>query len=76
MLQTAEKEGKEVMEFLDEVATIHRRVRDSLQISYTDFIRTTEQRHYDFVKTVLQKSFDAGDIYQGEYDGLYCIGCE
>lgn len=76
MLQTAEREGKEVMQFLDEIAALHRQTWDSLQISYTDFIRTTEKRHYDFVQQVLQKTFDAGDIYQGEYDGLYCIGCE
>lgn len=76
MVQTAEKDGKSVMEFLDEIAGLHRQTWDSCKISYTDFIRTTEKRHYDFVQTVLQKSYDAGDIYQWEYDGLYCVGCE
>jgi methionyl-tRNA synthetase len=76
MVQTAAAQGKEVMEFLDEVAGQHQQVWDALQISYTDFIRTTELRHRALVQSVLQKSYDAGDIYQWEYDGLYCIWCE
>ena len=44
-----------------------------MELEYTDFIRTTEKRHHDFVKQVLQKSFDAGDIYEGEYEGKYCV---
>lgn len=64
MVQTAAAQGKEVMEFLDEVAGQHQQVWDALQISYTDFIRTTEPRHRELVQSVLQRSYDAGDIYQ------------
>jgi len=76
MVQTAAKHGKDVMTFLDEIAATHRKTRDQLEVSYTDFIRTTEHRHRDFVQKVIQQTFDAGDIYKGKYTGYYCIGCE
>lgn len=76
MTQKAHTEGKEVMEYLDCIAMQHQQARDALSISYTDFIRTTEQRHHTFVQSMLQKTFDAGDIFQDEYEWLYCVGCE
>ncbi len=76
MVQNAVAAGKEVKEFLDEVAAVHKKTWDELRVSYTDFIRTTEPRHYEFVQKMLQKTYDNWDIYQGEYEGLYCIGCE
>ena len=47
-----------------------------LGISFDDFIRTTEPRHKKFVQTVLQRVYDAGDIYFAEYEGLYSVGAE
>lgn len=76
IVQSAEKEGKEIMSYLDEMAAKHKKVWDGLKLEYTDFIRTTEPRHHALVQKVLQISFDKGDIYQGEYEGKYCIGCE
>jgi len=75
-VQKAEKLGMEIMPYLDMMAGKHKRVWDGLKIDYTDFIRTTEPRHHKFVKTVLQTSFDKWDIYQGEYEWMYCVGCE
>ncbi|QFR39372.1 methionine--tRNA ligase [Candidatus Gracilibacteria bacterium 28_42_T64] len=72
----AEENGMPTMKYLDLMASKHRAVWDGLKIEYTDFIRTTESRHHEFVKSVLQKSFDNGDIYAGEYEGMYCVGCE
>lgn len=66
----------ETMPYLDMMAEKHKWVWDGLKIDYTDFIRTTEPRHHKFVKTVLQTSFDNGDIYQGEYEWMYCVWCE
>lgn len=66
----------ETMPYLDMMAEKHKAVWDWLKINYTDFIRTTEKRHHDFVKTVLQTSFDKWDIYQGEYEWMYCVWCE
>jgi methionyl-tRNA synthetase len=76
IVQSAEKEGKEIMSYLDEMAIKHKEVWDWLKLEYTDFIRTTELRHHELVQKVLQISFEKGDIYQGEYEGKYCVGCE
>ena len=64
------------MQYCDRMAEIHKSIWDGINISYTDFVRTTSQNHKQFVQKVLQKSFDNGDIYLGEYEGLYCVGCE
>ncbi len=76
MVQVAEKEWKDVMTFLDEIVAQDKEVMRLCDISYTDFIRTTEDRHHTFVKKILQKTYESGDIYQWEYEGLYCIWCE
>lgn len=65
-----------IMEYLDQMAAEHRRIWDGIDISYTDFVRTTAPSHAAFVQSVLQKSFDNGDIYEGVYEGMYCRGCE
>jgi len=64
----AQEQGKDIYEYLDEMSARHREVWDIFQISYTDFIRTTEKRHHDLVQEVLQKCFDRGDIYDGMYE--------
>ncbi|KAB1662665.1 methionine--tRNA ligase [Pseudoclavibacter sp. CFCC 13611] len=48
----------------------------TLDISNDDFIRTTDQRHEDNVKVFLQRLYDRGFIYTGEFEGYYCVGCE
>jgi methionyl-tRNA synthetase len=47
-----------------------------LGIRYDDYIRTTEERHKTVVRAILQKLWDAGEIYLGTYGGHYCVGCE
>lgn len=64
MIQVAQSQGKELMEFLDEIATQDKQVMDLCDISYTDFIRTTESRHHQFVQTILQKTYESGAIYE------------
>ena len=49
---------------------------DVLNISYDDFIRTTEPRHYDSVQKFLTAIYDNGFIYKDVYIGLYCVSCE
>lgn len=66
----------DIMPYLDMMAEKHKNVWDSLKINYTDFIRTTEERHHKLVRKVLQKCFDNWDIYQAEYEWMYCIWCE
>jgi len=75
-LTSAEEAGMEIEPYLDMMADKHKAVWDGLGIGYTDFIRTTEPRHHEFVREVLQKSFDNGDIYEWEYEGMYCVWCE
>jgi methionyl-tRNA synthetase len=76
VVEKAEEKWMPVMEYTDSMALKHREVWDKSGIRYTDFVRTTESRHHDLVQKVLQKSFDNGDIYEGVYNGLYCVGCE
>ena len=72
----AEEEWLEIQEYLDKMSDIHQNTWDTLGIDYTDYIRTTEARHHELVQKVLQKCFDKWDIYQGEYEWMYCVWCE
>jgi methionyl-tRNA synthetase len=72
----AEKEGKDVVSFVNDNSKRFRDVWNSLGIDYDDFIRTTEPRHQKVVKYILQKLYDSGDIYFSSYEGKYCLGCE
>lgn len=76
VVESAASMNISVMDYADMMASKHRDTWDTLGIRYTDFIRTTENRHHEFVQKVLQKSFDNGDIYEWVYKWLYCIGCE
>ncbi len=73
-VQAAEKTGVPVQQFVDENANIFSALTKSLNISTDDFIRTTEERH----RQGAQKFWGAckKDIFQKEYEGLYCTGCE
>jgi len=48
----------------------------TLDLANDDFIRTTDERHESAVKKFLTLLHDKGFIYQGEYEGFYCVGCE
>ncbi|GAB4251906.1 MAG: methionine--tRNA ligase [Candidatus Methylacidiphilales bacterium] len=69
--QSAAKQGRSPQEFCDEMAGHFRALYDRLDISYDDFVRTTEPRHKKVVQDILQKLFDSGQIYTGEYAGYY-----
>ncbi len=74
--QAAARAGREPQQFVDEVSAKFKKAWETLHISYDDFIRTTEERHKKVVQRYLQEIYDRGDIYYGEYEGLYCVGCE
>src|SRR2546425_8516976 len=74
--QAAAKAGVEPKALADEIAESFRDTWRRLGITNDDFIRTTEPRHKVVVQAILQKLFDAGEIYFGEYGGWYCYGCE
>src|SRR5580692_5760889 len=69
--QTAKARGVPPLKFADEVSSEFRAMLPRLEISNDDFIRTTEERHKKVVRELLQKLFDKGDIYLGEYRGFY-----
>ncbi len=72
----AKAAGKSPKEFADEISGLFSEAWKKLDISHDDFIRTTEKRHEDAVKIFLEKLKASGKIYEGEYQGLYCIGHE
>lgn len=76
IVQAAEKMGKTPQEFVDEVSGKFKDLWPKLNIEYSQFIRTTDLEHKRRVQAFMQKVYDAGDIYFGEYGGHYCLGCE
>lgn len=74
--QAAEKNRKKPQIFVDEIAEGFKKLWKDLNIEYNGFIRTTNEGHKKVVQKVLQALYDKGAIYKGEYEGLYCVGCE
>ena len=72
----AEKAGVSPKEYVDEVSGEIKRIYDLMNTSYDRFIRTTDEDHKIQIQKVFKKLYDKGDIYKGEYEGLYCIPCE
>ncbi|MGA7833803.1 MAG: methionine--tRNA ligase [Acidimicrobiales bacterium] len=76
MADAAEKHGASPKEWTDLVSERFREAWSVLAISYDDFIRTTEPRHYDTVQKFLSVIYENGYIYKDVYKGLYCVSCE
>jgi methionyl-tRNA synthetase len=77
ILRTATANGMSPKEWADKlVAESWQPLLNTIDISNDDFIRTTEERHETNVQLFLQRLYDAGYIYTGEYEGYYCVGCE
>ena len=72
----AEAKGVTPQEYVDEVVDGIKKLWKTMEISYDDFIRTTEPRHIKRVQKIFMKMYENGDIYKGEYEGLYCTPCE
>ena len=68
--------GIEPQAYVDDMARQFREVWSALEISYDDFIQTSEPRHHAGCRRFIQAVYDAGDIYKGVYAGHYCAGCE
>ncbi len=62
--------------YADMISAQFRNLWPEMAVSNDDFIRTTDPRHIRTVQLILQKVYDAGDIYFGNYEGYYCVGCE
>ncbi len=74
--RAAEEQGVTPREWADRTSARYREAWRLLDITSTDFIRTTEPRHYEAVQQFLQVVYDRGFIELGIYEGLYCVACE
>ena len=63
-------------EFVDDVAGQIRTIWDLMNTSYDKFIRTTDKEHEEQVQKIFKYMYDKGDIYKGQYEGMYCTPCE
>ena len=74
--QKAEEQGISPQEYVDGMIRDIKILWKKLDISYDDFIRTTEDRHKSVVEKIFKQLLDQGDIYLDEYEGWYCTPCE
>ncbi|SNB45078.1 methionine--tRNA ligase [Geobacter sp. DSM 9736] len=74
--KAANTAGETPLELADRVVKRFQALWEKLDISYTDFIRTTQERHKQGVSHLFEKVMKQGDIYLGEYEDWYCTPCE
>ena len=74
--QKAKEAGITPQEFVDNVAEEIKKIWDIMNTSYDKFVRTTDKEHERRVQDIFNKMYEKGDIYKGEYKGLYCTPCE
>ena len=74
--ESAEEHGMDPQAWADQTSARFVEAWRGLDISYDDYIRTSEPRHYKAVQTFLQRIYDNGFIEKGLYQGLYCVRCE
>lgn len=72
----AKENGVTPKEYVDKIVDNAKYLWKSLGISYDKFIRTTDEYHEKAVQKIFNKLYEQGDIYKGEYEGLYCTPCE
>lgn len=77
IMQTAELQGKEPQKFADEISQQFKDLKKTLNLSWDDFIRTTDKdMHWPGVYEIYRRVKENGDIEKRTYKGLYCVGCE
>jgi len=74
--QAAQKANQEPQQFCDEVSNLFKDTWENLNIDYSYFIRTTDKNHEEKVKEFLNVLKEKGFLYEGDYLGKYCVGCE
>lgn len=75
-VEAAEKAGQSAEQYLHDMAANWKDTFQKINVSFDDFIRTTEERHWETVHQVIAKIEANGDIYKDKYIGKYCTGCE
>lgn len=72
----ANEQGVTPQEYVDLMTSTIKNVWDSVNTSYNQFVRTTDPEHKNKISKIFEKLYKKGDIYKGEYEGLYCTPCE
>lgn len=72
----AEEAGVQPQDYVDGIVATIKRLWSKMEISYDDFLRTTDERHVKRVQKIFMKLYESGDIYKGKYEGWYCTPCE
>lgn len=72
----ARENGVNPQEYVDGLAEEIKNIWDLMNTTYDRFVRTTDKQHEKVVQHIFKKMYDKGDIYKGEYEGLYCTPCE
>ena len=74
--QKATEEGVTPQEYCDRMAEPFRALRETLDVSYTHFVRTTDEQHVAAAQEFWRRCAESGDIYKQQYQTKYCVGCE
>lgn len=74
--EKAKEAGLEPQKYVDNIAGQIKDIWDLMNTSYDRFVRTTDEKHEKVVQHIFKKMYEKGDIYKGEYKGLYCTPCE
>ncbi|MBN1381096.1 MAG: methionine--tRNA ligase [Deltaproteobacteria bacterium] len=74
--EAAQKGQVTPQEYADRISNQFRELWPKLAVTNDVFIRTTDANHIETVQSILKKVYEAGDIYFGQYEGFYCVGCE
>jgi methionyl-tRNA synthetase len=74
--QAAKVAGVPTKKFVDKNSQLFIQLCKKLNVSYDEFIRTTEPRHIKVAQKIFKQVYDKGEIYKGKYEGYYCVGCE
>lgn len=76
IVAVAKEAGMSPEEYVDAIVATIKNLWSRMEISYDDFVRTTEKRHVERVQAIFTKMLESGDIYKGKYEGWYCTPCE
>ena len=76
VFKKAQEERLDPLAYCDQMEQVFRRAWARLDVSFDDFIRTTQPRHKTGTTEIAKRLYDAGDIYEGVYEGWYCVSCE
>lgn len=74
--QKADDAGKDRQTYVDHYANEFNRLKEALNLSYDNFVRTSDAEHKAAAQAMWRRCDEAGDIYKKQYKGLYCVGCE